>query len=407
MQIEISDPIHHYIYLSDLEKDIVDTPVFQRLRRIRQLAGAHLTYPSANHTRFEHSLGVKHLADFATDILYEKEYICKDDIERVRLAALLHDVGHGPFSHIFEEVINQIHHEDFTYNIIKRTLINDILNKYGYSSEEIAALARGRSNNKFLNEVISGILSVDVMDYLPRDSYFTGTEHGRVDSERIIRSYEVFEDEDRLALNKSALYSLESLMISRYQMFKAVYFHRSVRAAQVMLLHSILYGYKELSLDEKVKDPESYISLTDDLMLGELLHISNDHASRLAKDYLDRRLLKCVYEEIIQSNEKVKPSLEDLKNRIIEVTKVEDIYIDIPSTSSLSLTPTKDIPSEIILVHKKEYEKKKLEDLPLIKSILGYMNMIRIYTRAEDRDKVEVKEAEINEVLKEQKIEIK
>ncbi len=402
MLIEISDPIHHYIYLSDIEKDIIDTYIFQRLRRIRQLAGAHLTYPSANHTRFEHSLGTKHLADLATNILYEKGYINKDDIERVRLAALLHDIGHGPFSHLFEEVIKDTSHEDLTYNIIKRTMLNDILSKYGYNTEDIARLAIGRSNNIFLNEVISGILSIDAMDYLQRDSYFTGVEHARIDSERIIRSYEVYND--RLALNRSALYSLESLMISRYQMFKAVYFHKSVRAAEVMLLHSISYAYKDLSLDIRSKDIESYLQLTDDLIINELLNTSNKYAARLARDYINRRLLKCVYEEIIHSRNKIKQSdIKDLKNRIAKEVDIdpEKLYIDTPNIPSLSLTPSKDSPSEIILMHKGEPEIKMLEDLPLIRSILGYMNMIRIYVNAEDRERIEPK---INKVFNDKSV---
>ncbi|GIU72354.1 MAG: phosphohydrolase [Candidatus Nitrosocaldaceae archaeon] len=389
MQLEISDPIHHYIYLNDLEKDIVDTSIFQRLRRIRQLAGAHLTYPSAHHTRFEHSLGAKHLASLASNVLYEKGYINKDDIQRLRLAALLHDIGHGPFSHLFEEVIKQdISHEAIGSNIIKDTILNDILSKHGYSSDDIADLSRGRSKIKFLNEIISGILSVDVMDYLPRDSYFTGAEHARIDSERLIRSYEVYED--RLALDRSALYSLESMMISRYQMFKAVYFHKTVRAAEVMLLHSMLEAYKELNLDMKVRDVDEYLALTDDTMLNLLLN-ANKRSAKLARDYLNRRLLKCVFEKIIHSREKKSYSI-DIKKEIADRANIDEdnIYIDISNAPSLSLTPDKDKPTSIILVKKdlKSYEVISLEDLPLINSILGYMNMIRVYTLAEYRDEV-------------------
>lgn len=388
MQIEISDPIHHYIYLTDIEKEIIDTSIFQRLRRIRQLAGAHLTYPSAHHTRFEHSLGTKHLADLASSTLYEKGYINKDEIQKFSLAALLHDIGHGPFSHLFEEVISQdISHEEMGSNIIKHTELNDILSKYGYSSNEISNLAIGRSNTRFLNEIISGILSVDVMDYLPRDSYFTGAEHARVDSERIIKSYEVYEDS--LALDRSALYSLESMLISRYQMFKAVYFHKTVRSAEVMLLYSMKSSYKELGLDKKVKDIDEYISLTDDIMLNLLLS-ADGRAVKLARDYLNRRLLKCVFEKQIQSREKHRYSI-DIRAEISRLADVneEDIYIDISNVPSLSLTPNKDKPYSIILVKKGSKTKKiRLEDLPLIRSILGYMNMIRVYTLADYRYKV-------------------
>lgn len=388
--IEISDPIHHYIYLSDIEKDIIDTSIFQRLRRIRQLAGAHLTYPSAHHTRFEHSLGAKHLAGLAADTLYEKGYINKDEIQRLRLAALLHDIGHGPFSHLFEEVIKQdISHEEIGSNIIKHTILNDILNSYGYSSNKIADLSIGKSDTKFLNEIISGILSIDVMDYLPRDSYFTGAEHARIDSERIIKSYEVYKDS--LALDRSALYSLESMMISRYQMFKAVYFHKTVRAAEVMLLYSMLSAYKELALDQKAKDIYEYIKLTDETMLN-LLSQANKRAARLAEDYMNRRLLKCVFERIIHSREKKQYAI-DIREEIAKIANVneEDIYIDVSNAPSLSLTASKDKPHTIILVKKgirTSYESIRLEDLPLINAILGYMNMVRVYTLAEHRDEV-------------------
>ncbi|HSF49813.1 MAG TPA: HD domain-containing protein, partial [Nitrososphaeraceae archaeon] len=135
---EITDPIHRYIRFTELEREIIDTPVFQRLRKIRQLAGAHLVYPSAQHTRFEHSLGTMHLAGLAGLTLLDKGYIeKKDQLEGLRLAALLHDIGHGPFSHLFEEVligsgISASSHENMGKKIIRETIIKDKLEKYGY-----------------------------------------------------------------------------------------------------------------------------------------------------------------------------------------------------------------------------------------------------------------------------------
>ncbi|MEM2856898.1 MAG: HD domain-containing protein [Candidatus Nitrosocaldaceae archaeon] len=388
---EISDPIHHYVYLTEVERDVIDTPVFQRLRRIRQLAGAHLTYPSAHHTRFEHSLGTMHLAGIAAETLYSKGLIDDDLIELLRLAALLHDIGHGPFSHLFEEVIEmeEISHEEIGSNII-RIKLDEILNKHGYSAREIAELSIGNSNKKFLNDIISGILSVDAMDYLQRDSYFTGAEHARIDAERIIKSYDVYDGD--LAIDKSALYSLESLMISRYQMFKAVYFHKSVRAAEVMLLHAMIEA-KELNIRSKVRNIDEYLSLTDDSMLNMLLN-SNKRSSSLAMDYLDRRLLKCVFEHIIQSRDKLSYESSSLKEEIAREADLseDDIYLDISKAPSLSLTSSKDKPSSLILVKKgpeRTYEIIGLEDLPLINSILGYMNMIRVYTPVKYRDIVE------------------
>jgi hypothetical protein len=173
-------------------------------------------------------------------------------------------------------------------------------------------------------------------------------------------------------------------------MFKAVYFHKTVRAAEVMLLHSMLEAYKELNLDLKVRDVDEYLALTDDIMLNLLLN-ANKRSSKLARDYLNRRLLKCVFEKIIHSREKKSYSI-DIRKEIAGRANIDEdnIYIDISNAPSLSLTPDKDKPNSIILVKKdlKSYEIISLEDLPLINSILGYMNMIRVYTSAEYRDEV-------------------
>src|ERR687895_1221757 len=239
---EITDPVHQYIRFSDVERELVDTPIFQRLRRIRQLAGAHLVYPSAQHSRFEHSLGTMHIAGYAGENLLKKGFIGNEDnIQQLRLAALLHDVGHGPFSHLFEEVLMERHnvnHEEMGKQIISRSEISDILGKHGYNSSDICKLSFGQSNIQFFNEIISGALSADMMDYLPRDGLFTGVEYGKIDYHRLISSFEVTTDGD-LAISRSALYSLESMLISRYEMYKAVYFHKTVRSAEVMLLRSM------------------------------------------------------------------------------------------------------------------------------------------------------------------------
>ena len=133
-RLDIIDPIHDFIRVYEHELSIIDNPIFQRLRRIRQLSGAHLTYPAAQHTRFEHSLGVMHIAGQAGTTLAEKGVLQTDDIEILRLSALLHDIGHGPFSHLFEEIIQEkkISHEDFGKQIILKSEIGDNLSKNGF-----------------------------------------------------------------------------------------------------------------------------------------------------------------------------------------------------------------------------------------------------------------------------------
>src|SRR3990172_10955875 len=239
--LEIVDPIHDFIRIYELELKVIDTPIFQRLRRIRQLAGAHLVYPSAQHSRFEHSLGVMHLAGQAAIVLKDKGLLNSNDAANLRLAGLLHDIGHGPFSHLFEEVLERkkkISHEEIGKKLILKTEIGDSLTKYGFDKKFLSELAFGNSKYPFMNEIISGGLSADIMDYLPRDGLFTGAEYAKLDYHRLVSSLEV--SKNRLAINRSALNSLESMLISRYEMFKAVYFHKTVRAAEVMLLRSMI-----------------------------------------------------------------------------------------------------------------------------------------------------------------------
>ncbi|MCX8183878.1 MAG: HD domain-containing protein, partial [Crenarchaeota archaeon] len=242
---EVRDPIYRYIHITDVERSIIDTPVFQRLRRIKQLAGAHLTYPGAVHTRFLHSLGVMLTASkiFSHLANYYPERVDKDELQLIRLAGMLHDIGHGPFSHTFEEVLSErrnMTHEEVASMLISRTAIADLVSKAGFTSEEVSRLSVGKdsSRSKWANQIISSYFDADILDYLPRDSFFTGVEYGLIDSERIIDSILLWEDS--LAIDEAALYALESLFIARYMMFKAVYFHRTVRAAVIMLSRAML-----------------------------------------------------------------------------------------------------------------------------------------------------------------------
>ncbi|HZB73172.1 MAG TPA: HD domain-containing protein [Nitrososphaeraceae archaeon] len=397
---EITDPIHRYIRFSETEREIVDTVIFQRLRGIRQLAGAHLVYPSAQHSRFEHSIGTMHIAGYAGETLFSKGYFGDEDkVQQLRLAALLHDVGHGPFSHLFEEVLMEKHnmnHEDMGKQIISRSEISDILGKHGYNSSDICKLSFGQSNIQFFNEIISGALSADMMDYLPRDSLFTGVEYGKIDYHRLISSFEVTTD-GHLAINKSALYSLESMLISRYEMYKAVYFHKTVRSAEVMLLRSIMLADEQLNLTDKTLN--KYLSLTDEITLERIRLLGNDNKSavRLAQDYKSRKLLKCVYEKFLHSHDKLNRKLHAkalfrLESRISEIAqlnKENTVFVDASSASSMPRTPTKEEISSILLIEKEHEYETPVSEIPLIASIAGTLDMLRVYTTAENRDTVE------------------
>ena len=396
---EITDPVHQYIRFSDVERELVDTPVFQRLRRIRQLAGAHLVYPSAQHSRFEHSLGTMHVAGYAGETLLTKGYLDNEDlVQELRLAALLHDIGHGPFSHLFEEVLEarcKTSHEDMGRKIISYSEVSDIVRKYGYNSSDICKLSFGESNVKFFNEIIAGGLSADSMDYLSRDGFFTGVEYGKIDYHRLISSFEIVSN-GHLAINRSALYSFESMLISRYEMFKAVYFHKTVRSAEVMLLHSMTLADEEMGLtDTSLKN---YLDLTDEATLERICSLKNGNeiAVKLAIDYKSRKLLKCVYEKFLHKRDKLyrkmdRHALHELGVQIADAAQVNEssVFVDASRAPSMPLTPTKKEIRSVLLVDKERAYETPISEIPLIDSITGFLDMLRVYTTAENRNVVE------------------
>jgi len=396
--LDIIDPIHDFIRVYEQELSIIDNPIFQRLRRIRQLSGAHLTYPAAQHTRFEHSLGVMHIASQAGHALNEKGILQSDDIEILRLAGLLHDIGHGPFSHLFEEIIQEkkISHENFGKEIILNSEIGDNLSKNGFDKKLITKIAFGDSKFQYMNEIVSGALSADMMDYLLRDGYFTGAEHAKIDHKRITQSLDVYKK--KLALERSALYSFESMMHSRYQMFKAVYFHKTVRAAEVMLIEALRladdeFGFTTFNLNEFVK-------LTDEYVLSTLISSESSklkRARQLAQDYQNRKLLKCVYERILTNQTNLKKiRTDELRNEISKKSKIDEneIFVDSSVTPSIPLAPSKNESKSIILITsengKSSAKEMPISEIPVVSAIFGFMNILRIYTHQNNRKKVEI-----------------
>ena len=395
---DIIDPIHDFIRVYDHELEIIDNPIFQRLRRIRQLSGAHLTYPSAQHTRFEHSLGVMHIASQAGLALQEKGFLKLDKIEILRLSGLLHDIGHGPFSHLFEEIIKQkkFSHEDFGKNLILKTEIGDILTKNGYDKNLISKVAFGDSKYQYLNEIVSGYLSADMMDYLLRDGYFTGAEHAKIDHKRLTQSLDVHKK--KLALEKSALYSFESMMHSRYQMFKAVYFHKTVRSAEVMLLEALRlsddeFGFTTFNINE-------FVNLTDENVLSMILSSKLPklkRAKKFVEDYQNRKLLKCVYERILTSKKLLeKTKTNEIRLDLSKKSGVDEneIFVDSSVTPSIPLAPSKKESKQIILITnengKTQAQELPISKIPVVSAISGFMNILRVYTPQESRKKVEI-----------------
>jgi uncharacterized protein len=350
-----------------------------------------------------------HVAGEIADALSLWIDLTPDAIQEIRLAALLHDVGHGPFSHTFEEVLadkTTTTHEDISQRIITETSIRDVLNSHGFSPKKMSAFAVGKQSAKppFMNEIIAGGLSADIMDYLLRDSYFTGVEYGKVDVQRVIDSLRVADR--HLALDNAALYAFEALLLARYEMFKAVYFHRTVRAAELMLVNSMKLAEEALHLTD-LSDIDDYLEMTDERVLHDLVSLNpaspeQQEAKRLAVDFRDRRLVKCVFEQLVQRRDRVIEQLFErsrMRDQVIldiaEKAKVDKkrIYLDVPTTPSVPYTSTRQALTSIKVIYGEgkntTHRNVPLSDLPLVGSIAGFMDILRIYTTAEYRTAVE------------------
>ena len=398
--LDIIDPIHDFVRVNNSELEIIDTPIFQRLRRIKQLSGAHLIYPGAQHTRFEHSLGVMHIASMACQSLLEKSIIPLDEIQNLRFAGLLHDIGHGPFSHLFEEVLQKnrkISHEHLGRDIIQKTEIGDLISKNGFSKKSIANLAFSNYKHQYMNEIISGALSADMMDYLLRDGYFTGAEHAKIDHKRLTYSLDVYKN--KLALDKSALVNFETMLISRYQMFKAVYFHKTVRAGEVMLLKAMSLAEDELGFSSL--DLDEFLKLSDESVLSKLLNLPEysselKTSKKIATDYLNRNLFKCVFERMVTSNHGFSNKIiGELENKIAKKSKIDsnEIHLDTSTTNSIPMKPSKKESKSVILITRKNKiiaEEFPISKIPLVSTISGKMNILRVYTQQNNRKKVEI-----------------
>lgn len=406
---EIRDPVHGYIKITDVERELIDSPFLQRLRRIHQLAGAYLVYPGAVHTRFEHVVGAMHIAGEIAESLSHRADVSEDRVQEVRLGALLHDVGHGPFSHMYEEVLadkTETTHEDISQRIVRETSVRDILNRHGYSHKRMSDLAVGKqaSTPGFMNEIVAGGLSADIMDYVLRDSYFTGVEYGRVDVQRVIDSLRVAKR--HLALDAAALYAFEALLLARYEMFKAVYFHRTVRAAELMLVRAMKLADDELGLTD-LSDLGRYLDMTDEIVLHGLAALEPSRpelkeAKRLASDFRNRRLVKCVFERLVQRKDRVveelfgKSSMRDqLVLDLAKAARVDRMHIhfDVSTTPSVPYTSSREALTTITLVsgqgRRVRNTTARLTELPLVGSIAGFMDILRIYTDQGDRAPVE------------------
>jgi len=239
----INDPVYGFISIpGDLIYDLIEHTWFQRLRNIKQLGLTSFVYPGANHSRFQHCLGALHLMDMAIKTLKSKGVeITPEEEEAALIAILLHDIGHGPFSHALENsIINGITHEDLSSLLMEK--LDEAFNARLDLAIEIFL---GRYRRKFLHELVSGQMDMDRLDYLRRDCFFTGVIEGSVGSDRIIRMLNVADD--RLVIDEKGIYSIEKFLIARRLMYWQVYMHKTVLASESLLV-KILQRAKELAL---------------------------------------------------------------------------------------------------------------------------------------------------------------
>jgi HD superfamily phosphohydrolase len=407
---EIKDPVHGYVYITEIEKEIIDSYPVQRLRRLRQLAGSEYVYPGANHTRFEHCVGVMYLAGKVVENPNVSRIVNDEEADVVRVAGLLHDVGHGPFSHVFEQLLIRDldkTHEDITSWVIEESELGDKIAKVGYTPEEVAKLAVGKLHKPgkaFLNQIISSAVDVDKQDFIVRDTFHTGAKYGFIDIFRLIHALDVLDE--NLALELGALSALESFIIARIESFKSIYFHRVGRAAQIMLATAMEKANEELGLTE-FKTPEEYLAMDDYTVWAALKNC--EKSRQIIWDLERRKMLKCAYERTFYEKDTMISNIfgREAYRRQVQTeiareagVEAEAVVIDVPTVPSVPYHHSALMESmEIPVFSKTQSGGKTLYRLSEISKIFetlkGFINILRVYTDEASRGKVEKATAEI------------
>jgi HD superfamily phosphohydrolase len=332
----INDPVYGFITIDNpLIYEIISHPYYQRLRRIHQMAFASLVYPGAVHTRLHHSIGAYHLMGSALSELKNKGVeITKEEELGAKVAILLHDIGHGPYSHALEKkLIHDVDHENISIMIMQ--LLNEIFNGQLQTAIEIFT---GTHPKKFLHQLVSGQLDMDRMDYLSRDAFFTGVSEGVIGYDRILKMLVVHDGE--LMIEEKAIYSVEKFLVARRLMYWQVYLHKTVVVAEKMLV-KIIKRAKELLLngiDLQVASPtlsyfikeyqpdgnfvrhlEKFSQLDDTDVMCTIKHWCNHFdpvLSRLSKGLTDRKLLKIKFQFDPFSKDEVKEASLEIMQRL-------------------------------------------------------------------------------------------
>jgi HD superfamily phosphohydrolase len=344
-----NDPIYGFVSLPyEIIYDLIDHPYFQRLRRIKQLGLTNLVYPGALHTRFHHAMGAMHLMGQAIDVIRSKGHeITEEEAKGVTIAILLHDIGHGPFSHALEHsIVNNITHEDISELFMSR-LNEDFKGKLTLAIN----IFQNKYKKKFLHQLVSSQLDMDRLDYLNRDSFFTGVSEGVVSSDRIIKMLNVVNDQ--LAIEAKGIYSIEKFIIARRLMYWQVYLHKTVLSAESLLvnilkrakdlaekkvelfctpaLHTFLYNqYNENDFKKNPKLLDTFAQLDDyDIMTSIKVWVNHPDnvLSSLCKQLVDRKLFKVELQNQAFKEDKVKLIKQDIKKRFKLNDKEVDYFV--------------------------------------------------------------------------------
>lgn len=371
----INDPVYGFISIpDDLIYDIIEHPWFQRLRNIKQLGLTSFVYPGANHSRFQHCLGALHLMDTALKTLKSKSVdISRKEEEAALIAILLHDIGHGPFSHALEaSIITGITHEDLSLLLMKK------LNETFEGRLDMAIeIFKGNYKRKFLHELIAGQMDMDRLDYLRRDSFFTGVIEGSVGSDRIIRMLNVVNDS--LVMDEKGIYSLEKFLIARRLMYWQVYMHKTVLSSESLLV-KVLKRAKDLAvlgidlfatpalrffLYNNIGPKEigqaglftpgliavNFTRLDDTDILASAKYWA-DHTDIVLSDLSGRLVSRNLFSVELQNEPFSESRLNELRERAVKLMKVNremtDYYVYSDSISNLTYTP--DAPEVRILL---------------------------------------------------------
>ncbi len=341
-----NDPVYGFITVPyGILFDLIEHPYFQRLRRIKQLSLTHYVYPGALHTRFHHALGALHLMQQTIDVLKSKDVqITPKEEEAVCIAILLHDIGHGPFSHTLEGALIDISHEEIS------ALFMEELNKEFEGKLDLAIkIFRDQYSKKFLHQLVSSQLDMDRLDYLNRDSFFTGVSEGVIGYDRIIKMLDVYDNE--LVIEEKGIYSIEKFLIARRLMYWQVYLHKTVLSAELMLIQvfkrakQLVQSGAELSVSKRLNfflsrnfTKKNYLSdrkellenfarLDDDDIFYSLKlfeeNIDNT-LSFLASSIIHRRLFKLEYSNIPIERDYV----DKVRLKVASMRKMFDISID-------------------------------------------------------------------------------